>query len=34
MLCRPDTLAVVAVIELDDATYSRKDRSERDDFRR
>ncbi|MBE0504749.1 MAG: DUF2726 domain-containing protein [Desulfuromonadales bacterium] len=32
VLCRPDTLAVVAVIELDDATHGRKDRSERDDF--
>lgn len=32
VLCRPDTLAVVVVIELDDATHGRKDRSERDDF--
>lgn len=32
VLCRPDTLAVVAVIELDDASHGRKDRSERDDF--
>lgn len=32
VLCRPATLAVVAVIELDDATHGRKDRSDRDDF--
>lgn len=32
LLCRLDTLAVVAVIELDDASHARNDRSERDDF--
>lgn len=32
VLCRYDTLAVVAVIELDDASHGRKDRSDRDDF--
>jgi hypothetical protein len=32
VLCRPDTLTVVAVIELDDASHGRKDRGERDDL--
>lgn len=32
VLCRPDTLAVVGVIELDDASHGRKDRGDRDDF--
>lgn len=32
VLCRPDTLAVVGVVELDDASHGRKDRAERDDF--
>lgn len=32
VLCRPDTLAVVAAIELDDSSHARKDRAERDDF--
>ena len=32
VLCHPDTLAVVAVVELDDASHRRKDRSDRDAF--
>lgn len=32
VLCRPDTLAVVGVVELDDASHGRKDRADRDDF--
>jgi very-short-patch-repair endonuclease len=32
VLCRPDTLAVACVVELDDASHRRRDRAERDDF--
>jgi hypothetical protein len=32
VLCRPDTLDVAAVVELDDASHRRKDRVERDEF--
>jgi hypothetical protein len=32
VLCRPDTLEVAGVVELDDASHGRKDRAERDDF--
>jgi hypothetical protein len=32
VLCQPDTLAVVGVVELDDASHRRKDRVERDEF--
>ena len=32
VLCQPDTLAVAGVVELDDASHRRKDRSERDAF--
>jgi hypothetical protein len=32
VLCQPDTLAVAGVVELDDASHRRKDRSARDDF--
>jgi very-short-patch-repair endonuclease len=32
VLCRPDTLDVAAVVELDDASHRRKDRAERDEF--
>ncbi len=32
VLCDPDTLAVVAAIELDDASHERQDRIERDEF--
>ncbi len=32
VLCQPDTLAVAAVVELDDASHRRKDRVERDEF--
>jgi very-short-patch-repair endonuclease len=32
VLCRPDTLEVVGVVELDDASHGRKDRADRDDF--
>lgn len=32
VICQPDTLAVAAVVELDDASHRRKDRSERDAF--
>lgn len=32
VICRPDTLAAVGAVELDDSSHGRKDRSERDDF--
>lgn len=32
VLCRPDTLEVVGLVELDDASHGRKDRADRDDF--
>jgi hypothetical protein len=32
VLCRPDTLEVAGVVELDDASHGRKDRTDRDDF--
>jgi hypothetical protein len=32
VLCQPDTLAVAGVVELDDASHRRKDRSARDAF--
>lgn len=32
VLCRPDTLEVAGVVELDDASHGRKDRADRDDF--
>lgn len=32
VLCQPEILAVVGVVELDDSSHERKDRSERDDF--
>ncbi|MDY0263503.1 DUF2726 domain-containing protein [Syntrophotalea acetylenica] len=32
VLCHPDTLAVVAVVELDDTSHRRKTRTERDAF--
>ncbi len=32
VICHTDTLAVAAVVELDDASHRRKDRSERDEF--
>ncbi|MEZ4599592.1 MAG: DUF2726 domain-containing protein [Syntrophotaleaceae bacterium] len=32
VLCRPDSLAVVGTVELDDASHRRKDRAERDNF--
>ena len=32
VLCRPDTLEVAGVVELDDASHGRKDRADRDDL--
>ena len=32
VLCRPDTLEVAGVVELDDVSHGRKDRADRDDF--